>query len=310
VTDGSYHVAGNAYGGCIESDAGNVYLTSVVVSGCVVTSDSGWANGGGVSARVGAVGLKLSTISGNQANAPGKSAFGGGIYSNALTTVKYSTIVGNAEHDAVGGPPGAGGGLFAGGVTVHESTISGNSAGYSSAIGSSGPFEVTNSTISGNIASLRAAIGIYGTDTATIANTTVVFNHDSSAMSGVYFWAPTAGGILTLQSSILANNTDTANTRGDLTIGVGHGALDPVGADNLVMSLMSDPMLGPLQMNGGVTATHLPMAGSPVLGSGNNTAAVQVDQRGRGYPRNSGTGVDIGAVQFDTIFVGDFDIDI
>lgn len=323
VSDGYYHAAGNAYGGCIESDAGNVYLINAVVSDCVVSSDTGWASGGGISARNGGVALKLSTISGNQANAPGKSGWGGGVYSNGVATVKYSTIVGNAEHDAVAGPPGSGGGLRAiGGATVRESTVSGNSAGYASGIESDGPFEITNSTISGNTASMRSAVTIYGTNAATIANSTIAFNHEASATGAVYFWAPSPNATLTLQSSILANNTDSANAPADLRIGVGHGALDPSGADNLVMAsniasppagvitLISDPMLGPLQLNGGVTATHLPMPGSPVLGVGNNNTAVLIDQRGRGYPRTTGTNVDIGAVQFDTIFVGDFDIDI
>jgi len=45
------------------------------------------------------------------------------------------------------------------------------------------------------------------------------------------------------------------------------------------------------------------------LGVGNNNAMQPNDQRGDGYPRMTGATVDIGAVQFDTIFADDFDFD-
>ncbi|HEY6985622.1 MAG TPA: choice-of-anchor Q domain-containing protein, partial [Rhodanobacteraceae bacterium] len=96
---------------------------------------------------------------------------------------------------------------------------------------------------------------------------------------------------------------------------------DPAGADNLVVgsnvmapppgviTVTTDPMLGPLQLNGGTMPTHVLLPGSPAIGTGNNVEGWGYDQRGSGYPRTSGPNakVDMGALQFDTIFVGTFD---
>jgi hypothetical protein len=61
-----------------------------------------------------------------------------------------------------------------------------------------------------------------------------------------------------------------------------------------------DPMLGPLADNGGPTLTHALVPGSPAINAGNNAlipAGVSTDQRGIGFPRISGSRVDIGAVE-------------
>jgi hypothetical protein len=78
-----------------------------------------------------------------------------------------------------------------------------------------------------------------------------------------------------------------------------------------VITVTSDPMLGPLQFNGGPTLTHALLQGSPAVNAGNNNNVSPTgnDQRGIGYARTSGpaASVDIGAVQFDSIFAGSFD---
>lgn len=58
-----------------------------------------------------------------------------------------------------------------------------------------------------------------------------------------------------------------------------------------------DPKLSPLQNNGGPTETHVPLAGSPVIDTGSNPDNALVDQRGKGFFRQMGAGVDIGAVE-------------
>ena len=67
----------------------------------------------------------------------------------------------------------------------------------------------------------------------------------------------------------------------------------------------TDPMLGPLQDNGGPTFTHALLPGSPAIDAGKNFAAGTTDQRGSGSVRtfdnasianaNGGDGTDIGA---------------
>ena len=48
--------------------------------------------------------------------------------------------------------------------------------------------------------------------------------------------------------------------------------------------LRVDPLLGPLQDNGGPTLTHALLAGSPAIDAGNDTAAPATDQRGASRP--------------------------
>ncbi len=57
----------------------------------------------------------------------------------------------------------------------------------------------------------------------------------------------------------------------------------------------SDPLLGPLQDNGGPTQTRLPSGGSPAIDAGSTTAYPSTDQRDQ--PRPIGTGPDAGAVE-------------
>jgi len=67
----------------------------------------------------------------------------------------------------------------------------------------------------------------------------------------------------------------------------------PLPADTLYV----DPLLAGLGSNGGYTLTHALREGSPALDSGNNAADLDYDQRGPGFPRLKGNGVDIGAFE-------------
>jgi hypothetical protein len=57
-----------------------------------------------------------------------------------------------------------------------------------------------------------------------------------------------------------------------------------------------DPLLGPLQNNGGPTETHTLLLGSPAIDAGDNTACPATDQRGVAQPE--GAACDIGAYEF------------
>ena len=61
----------------------------------------------------------------------------------------------------------------------------------------------------------------------------------------------------------------------------------------------TDPMLGPLQDNGGETLTHMLLSGSPAFNSGDPAFVPPpaTDQRGPGYPRLMYSRVDIGALE-------------
>ncbi|HEY7308797.1 MAG TPA: choice-of-anchor Q domain-containing protein [Gemmataceae bacterium] len=113
-------------------------------------------------------------------------------------------------------------------------------------------------------------------------------------------------------ASVLMNNSILAlsNTGHDLVsqaLGGDHTNTATVGGShNLVMSssgtigagvitLTANPKLGPLQNNGGLTPTLLPLNGSPVLGAGVPGLAPASDQRG--MPRPPGGPTDLGSVQ-------------
>jgi hypothetical protein len=71
--------------------------------------------------------------------------------------------------------------------------------------------------------------------------------------------------------------------------------------------LSTDPMLGPLQDNGGPTLTHAPLPRSPAIDKGKNLVPASNDQRGPGFARTfdnllianppGGDGTDIGAFE-------------
>ena len=67
----------------------------------------------------------------------------------------------------------------------------------------------------------------------------------------------------------------------------------------------SNPELGPLQNNGGATATHALLPGSPAIDTGPDPVpdfpGNAFDQRGDGYPRVVGTHSDIGAFEVQPI---------
>jgi hypothetical protein len=70
--------------------------------------------------------------------------------------------------------------------------------------------------------------------------------------------------------------------------------------ENLVGSAAApiDPVLGPLQDNGGPTPTHALLPGSPAIDAGDNTGAPMWDQRGPGFPRIIHGVIDIGAFEY------------
>jgi uncharacterized repeat protein (TIGR01451 family) len=68
----------------------------------------------------------------------------------------------------------------------------------------------------------------------------------------------------------------------------------------------TNPMLGPLQLNGGQTPTHALLCGSPAIDAGTNFTGAATDQRGGGFSRTfqfgngklaGGDGTDIGAYE-------------
>jgi hypothetical protein len=315
IADGYFNAANNAQGGCIASD-GDVYLKGTIVTGCTASSDTAYALGGAIYAK-NSVALLASTITGNKAIAPLHGGLGGGIWTNNLYPT-LSSISGNVaqagQYNSYGG-----GAEVTGVLSVLASTIDDNTASYGGGLIAFGNATIVNSTISGNVADKVSALHVQS-DALTISNSTIAFNHANidPTVAAVNFYGFSATSTFKLDSSIIADNTAGAN---DIASDLSVTQAVLAGADNLVMAsnvsapgfitVTEDPKLGPLQFNGGWNRTHMLIPGSPALGKGNNDTMKQTDQRGGGYPRTTGTGAnittDIGAVEFDSIFFGDFD---
>lgn len=277
---------GNATGSCVITDttitanhatlggggvyvAGDVTTMSAVIARTVIAdnvtaADNAW--GGGVLAS-GQTDIDETVISGNVAYR------GGGLYEyDPPFRIARSTITGNHATE--------GGGLALGGGLAENVTVSGNSA-FGDGGGVIGG-KLRNVTVTGNVADADA---------------------DGDGQGG---------GVLYVD---LANSIVTGNTRGggagddcsSTTTSNGYNLIERaetcvLGGDLTGVVLGLPAALGPLAMNGGPTATHALLAGSPALDAGNPAAAGSgpvacpaVDQRSAARPY--GTGCDLGAVE-------------
>jgi hypothetical protein len=238
------------------------------------------------------------TVSGNSAGGvvAAPHFFGGRGY----ITITDCTISGNSSASGGGGILSARTKL-----TVANSTISGNSAGTSGGgisvspgiIGLDLDSSIVNSTISGNSAGTSGG-GIGTSTTLRVANCTITGNS-----------APSGGGIYNVGSSEISNTILNAGALGEnifnnggtvtsdgynLSSDDGGGYLTGPGDQ-----INTDPMLGPLQDNGGPTFTHALLPGSPAINEGdpNFTPPPSYDQRGPNFYRVRDLNIDIGSFE-------------
>jgi predicted outer membrane repeat protein len=265
--------------------------TAVSISGLTIHGSAPKDLGGGI-LNQGTVSIKNCIFSNNTAHSGGAIATGPGL--QALTVMGCTFTANSAGLN--------GGAIFASGgtVSVVNSTFTGNSAGISGgAINSFGAtVTVVNSTLSAN--SVDALF--VGSGTSTVVNCTISGNSGGVSGSGINV---SPGGTLNLQNTIVAGNTAGDCSATGATIGVNShnliqdGSCSPAKSGNL----SGNPMLGPLQNNGGPTPTMALLPGSPAIDAGDDSVLgspliLTTDQRGAGFPRKLGTHVDIGALEF------------
>jgi CSLREA domain-containing protein len=247
----------------------------------------------------------------------GQGGFGGGILSIGQITMSNCLISGNSTKATAlnnGSNGGHGGGIYTTNVmTITNSTISGNQASSQGGRGggiynNANALTLTNVTITGNSAytccSFENGQGIHNENVTNVRNTIIAGNN--SGVSTV----PDVTGIFNSQGHNLIGK---ATAGGDGSNGDQQGFTDGVNGDKVgTLASPIDPVLGVLGDNGGPTATHKPLAGSPALDAGDNALAKDAngntltrDQRGAGRFANSagpGTGtVDIGAFEFHPV---------
>ena len=96
-----------------------------------------------------------------------------------------------------------------------------------------------------------------------------------------------------VRHSLIGNNADTGLAGAPVGSPDADGNLigDPAGGGVI------DPLLGPLQDNGGLTFTHALLPGSSAIDAGSNPLGLLTDQRGEGFDRVDGPAADMGAFE-------------
>lgn len=295
----------------------------VTITNCVISGNSAGYGGGIYRSLFGLGGASVnvidSVISDNRAETGGAVFIAGHSYGMAPAAwlgMTNSTVLGNVATSR-------GGGLYVGGhATITSSTISANVAtmdanGGGGGIHNDGHLTIANSTLSGNSASLGGGVRSSGAGNPlypgalTITNSTISSNSASEG-GGLHLTSYTAQRF---KSTIVALNTSTngPDVNGDLTsdgfnlIGNNSGTnvLSPQASDQIgTASAPIDPLLGPLQDNGGPTFTHALLLGSPAIDKGESSNST-TDQRGFGRRKDvpalsnapGGDGADIGGVE-------------
>ncbi len=283
-------------GGILNGDGATSTITNCTVSGNLAGGILG--QGGGIF-NAGTLTIVNSTVNGNTAgSAGGVSGDGGGICNRGTLTIVNDTISGNMAISKVG----SGGGLFNDGtMTIVNSTLNGNMASKGGGVDNAGidtTVTITNSTFSGNTV-LAYGGACFNQGTLQIANSTL-----SGNTAGI------GGGILTvgtlqIGNTILKRGASGANidSFGAVTvISLGYNVSSDDASGFLTGTgdqINTDPLLGPLQDNGGPTFTHELLPGSPAIDGGdpNFTPPPFFDQRGPGFDRVVNGRIDTGSFE-------------
>jgi CSLREA domain-containing protein len=278
-------------------------------------SDNVGIDGGGIFNQGSSLLVAHSAVSRNRGR-DGGGIFGGGFSSGDIITIISSTVSGNTA--------ATGGGIRGANLTIQNSTIRDNAAGAGGGIFALGTSAVINSTISNNVATGNGVLATGGGVLVgvggglTIANSTISANMAGDGGGGICngCTSGTPGTSLSLTNSIVANNNASQgpdlfnDTFGVISvaehnlIGTSADSDIPCGSEGNLCDIAA--LLGPLQANGGATATHALLPGSPAIDAGSLGCPPPAgDQRGFGRPLDgTGDGVaicDIGAFEDNAV---------
>jgi hypothetical protein len=308
-----------AYGNYLNGsgEGGGLYNSgTLTVSSCTLAGNSASdpvtdINSGGGIFNDGTLTVSNCTLAGNSG---GEGGFGGGIDNHGTLTVTGSTLSGNSgigianegtltvTGSTLSGNSGIG--IDTGGtLTVSDSTLSGNSRG---GIFNGGTLTVSNSTITGNTASGAGTAGgitnsaFNANATAILLNCTIANNTGGQLFAG-HTGIGTGRATIQLRNTIISGDGSRPNVFADSSgtfTSQGHNLSSDDGSGFLTGPgdlINTDPLLGPLQNNGGPTQTMALLLGSPAIDAGDNTGASNTDQRG--FPRIVGGTIDIGTFE-------------
>jgi hypothetical protein len=303
--------------------------SALTVSGCVFTNNrvaaavtNSYAAGGGILSR-GPLTIQSSRFISNTVSGSGaaQTAYGGAIsvvFSNF--TISQCVFLGNSTDSPQPGYPDGGGAIISSDSgTIQTSTFLGNrSERYGGAIlyfprFGSNLLAMHNCTFASNSAADGGAINRFQ-GTCSLDSCTVFGNAATIRGGGL------SSGAIIVRNSIIAGNTAGSDAGGHDVFGnvvsYGHNLVGktngttglfglPLSHDQVGSATSPlDPLLGPLQDNGGPTLTMLPQSGSPAIDRGHGDG-LTTDQRGCLRPvdkpgitnASAGDGSDIGAVE-------------
>ncbi len=255
--------------------------------------------GGGIHNNSDTLDIFRSTIDGNQA------AEGGGIYienpaGNFVNNYISNSTVSNNVATGTGAFLGGGGLAYRGSpigsevgvyINAYNSTFSGNrtddkgGAIYIGQLGSSDRLELNAVTIANNRAVEGG--GIYHDDTSSEFQNEILIQ-SSLIATNIATTAPDLRGSYLFNSEVFSQWN---------LIGNGDGATGLVASANLIGTTESpiDPLIGPLQDNGGGTKTHALLANSPAIDA--SDYGLFFDQRDVQRIESFETPIDIGAYE-------------
>jgi hypothetical protein len=282
--------------GTFGGDVGN--SGRLTIDSCSITGGTA-TFGGGVFSNGGTLTITNSTLSNNGTSG---TTWGAGVFAQgASVTLDADTLANNS------GSIGAGLFMNGGTATISDSAIANNSASTwgGGIYNQAATITLTNDTIANNTATAGGGIYTFGFGASiTLTNCTIASNSCTGTGSeggGIYqgIGSPTT----ILKNTIVAGNTadegpdiDGAITsNGHNLIGNSKDASGFVDSDFVgTADSPIDPLLGPLQDNGGPTQTMALQQDSLAIGNGDPDGAPPLDQRGV----TRGTFPDIGAYQF------------
>jgi hypothetical protein len=245
-------------------------------------------------------------------NGLAQSGFGGGILNEGSATVVNCAVSGNSA-------TASGGGIFSGFsseratiLIIENSTLNGNFAGdYGGAIANFffGTVTILNSTLSGNTAEFAGGgiVNIAANQDASVAVSNSTLSGNACPFNGGGISNARSGsghaiveiGNTTLKAGASGQNIDNSNatvTSHGYNISSDDGSGFLIGPGD---QINTDPLLGPLQDNGGPTLTHALLPGSPAMDAGdpNFTPPPFFDQRGPGFDRVVNGRIDKGSFE-------------
>lgn len=259
-----------------DDDGGAVAVAGsfaiIQLDSCLVIGNSCGDDGGALRCFDGSLILNATTVKDNFSP-----SYGGGLSSNGTVSITNSTLEQNEATGNGGGIRNFGSGT----ITCINTTIAGNICGNRGAgISTASSVELNFCTLINNIAlSLGGGIRVPTGGICSLRNTLVAGNSGSGGHDISMF----AGTIISQGYNLVGDTTGSSWI--------------PATADQLGSTIAPvDPLILPLDSNGGPTQTVALLAGSPCIDQANTTAAPLWDQRG--FPRISGPQPDIGSYEF------------